>query len=75
MKLKIGDYEVTISARSQYCKKGSEFDTMALLNLISIWTQEAAIRYGHLNCPAIAKEAKKIGDDIHKELEKRGYYK
>ena len=75
MKLKIGNYEDFIFAKNEYSERGSRFDTMALLNLISIWAQESATRYEHLNCPAIAKEARKIGKDIYEELEKRGFYK
>lgn len=75
MKLKIGNYEVTISAKNEYSERGSRFDTMALLNSISIWALESAIRYEQLNCFASAERARKAGEDIYEELVKHGFYK
>ena len=75
MKLTIGDYEVSISARyTPASRKANKEDTQAVLNSIALWAGEASYRMEQNHCFAIAKWAIESRNDIVRVLEAQGYY-
>lgn len=75
MKLKIADYEVEIKARHECRSLANDRDTMALLNLISLWAREAAEREKADGYPLTAKQSHEAAENIYDALADKGYYK
>ena len=74
MRLMIGEYEVSINAKTKYSKGYNNEDTKALLNSLSCFIGEAAISHRNRGSNAIAKEAYKYRDAIYETLDSLGYY-
>lgn len=74
MKLRIGDYEVNISAKSEGCKRANKNDTMSILNFLSVCCIEAAHHYLENGWHVSSNRAKKYGDDIYEALNNAGLY-
>lgn len=79
MKVMIEGYEVEIKAK--YTSDGkieggkmNKDDTMAVLNLLSIWAYEAAAKYDLTGCYALSKGARKTASDIYDLLESKNYF-
>lgn len=74
MKLRIGDYEVNISAKRDTSKRANKSDTMALLNFLSICCSEAANKYSENGWTVTSMRAKQYSNDIYEALKNVGYY-
>ena len=74
MKIKIGEYEVNISAKNVYSERANKKDTMALLNFLSICCSEAADHYLETGCHGLSRSANEYGDDIFEALKNAGCY-
>ena len=74
MKLRIGDYEVNISAKCDSSARANKADTMALLNSLSIYCSECAEHYSENGVFGLSRRAKKYGDDIYEALNNAGLY-
>lgn len=73
MKLKIGYYEVEVSARKSWTSNESE-DTKAFLNELSLFLSKAARQNEAEGYNANAKAAREMSDDIYMALKAVGYY-
>lgn len=74
MKLQIGEYTVSINAKSIYSKGYNNEDAKAFLNTLSCFIGEAARAHEQRGTNAIAREAYKYRDAIYETLESIGYY-
>ena len=80
MTININGYEIEIKAKytnfgSLHNTRMNKHDTMSIINQISIWANEAALRYERIGCPAIAKTAKDASVEMYAALVKSGYFK
>lgn len=69
MKLKIGDYEVTVTAKGSYTR-----DTKTFLNTLSSALADCADARLKNGLPATAYEVRKMSNDIYDFLDSKGYY-
>lgn len=74
MKLKIGGYEVNISAKCEGYTRANKADTMTLLNFLSICCSEAANKYSENGWAVTSMRAKQYSNDIYEALKNVGYY-
>lgn len=77
MKLRIGNYDVEVTAAYNGPSGKTRKDTMHFLNLISMYLGEAAIynvEHGYVRKRA-ESEAQRLADDIYYVLEAKGLYK
>ena len=74
MKIKIGYYEVSISAKCEGSARANKSDTMELLNFLSICCSETANSYSEKGFSITSMRARKYGNDIFKALNNAGYY-
>ena len=74
MKIAIGNYEIDIKAKRPYSPKANKGDTFAFLCSLSSYAYEAAERREQLGCPALAKEAHQIGEEIYNFLDGKHYF-
>lgn len=73
MKLKIGYYEVEISARKSW-NPNEGLDTKPFLNELSLFLWKAATQNASEGYDANAQAAKEMSDDIYMALKAVGYY-
>jgi len=74
MKIKIGYYYVSISAKCEDSERANKSDTMALLNFLSICCSETANKYSENGWTVTSRRAKQYGNDIYEALNNAGYY-
>lgn len=76
MTVSINGYTVDIKAKygTSADKRMNKGDTMAVLNLLSIWASEAADMMDMNGCHAIAKVARDAGRGIYLLLDSKGLY-
>lgn len=74
MKLMIAGNEVEIKVKGEYSEKFNKEDTMAFLCELNcnLYAAENMYKLEHLD--GLAKRSRKLVNDIHNELDKRGYY-
>ena len=74
MTVMIDGYEVEIKAKGETAEKFNKADTMAVLNLISIYAAEASNRYETIGMNALQRNAKEAHNNIFEKLDSMGYY-
>lgn len=74
MKIKIGYYEVSISAKCEGSARANKSDTMALLNFLSICCSETANKYSENGWTVTSMRARQYGKDIFEALNNACYY-
>lgn len=74
MTVMINGYEVEIKAKGETATKYNKQDTMAILNLLSIYSAETANRYEQLGMNALQRIAKDAHKNIFAKLDSMGYY-
>ena len=72
MKVKIGDYQVNITAKNDTLK--SRKDTLRFLNTLAIVFNEAAELNDKEGYKAVAAEYEEIWRDVHAFLDAKGLY-
>lgn len=75
MKIMIGEYEISITARYHRNEKANKADTMHFLNELAIAFFEASEFNNKMTCYATGRDFKAKSDEIHEILEKNGCYK
>lgn len=74
MTVMINGYEVEIKAKGETATKYNKQDTMAVLNLLSIYAAEASNRYETISMNALQRNAKEAHNNIFEKLDSMGYY-
>ena len=74
MKLTINGYEVEIKVKSKWNKRTNKADTMAFLNMVSIWAGEAAMYNVHKFGTGYGNTENRASDDIYNFLDANGCY-
>ena len=74
MKVNIGGYEVSISARHSWMEKANKQSTLEFLNYLSIIFDEAAASYANGGYDGNQKTCHKIADDLYDFNREHGLY-
>ena len=74
MKVNIGGYEVSITAKHSWMKKANKQSTLEFLNFLSIIFDEAAASYANAGCDASKRTSNKIADDLYEFNREHGLY-
>lgn len=74
MTVMINGYEVEIKAKGETAERFNKADTMAVLNLLSIYAAEASNRYETISMNALQRNAKEVHNNIFEKLDSMGYY-
>ena len=80
MRMQFGDYEIEIKARFTGCGsnnvKFNKFDTMSVLNKISLFAGEASENLRHtMGENALSDEYEAIHKSLYRQLENKGLYR
>lgn len=74
MKVNIGGYEVSISAKYSWMDKASKHSTLEFLNYLSIIFDEASASYANDGYDDLKKACYKIADDLYNFNNEHGLY-
>ena len=74
MKVNIGGYEVSISAKHSWMEKSNKQSTLEFLNYLSIIFDEASASYANAGYDGSKRTCQKIADDLYNFNKEHGLY-
>ena len=75
MKVNIGGYEVSLSAKHSWMDKATKQSTLEFLNYLSIIFDEASSSYANSGYDGSQKTCHKIADDLYNFNNEHGLYR
>ncbi len=74
VKVNIGGYEVSISAKHSWMEKANKQSTLEFLNYLSIIFDEAAVSYASGGYDSAKRSCNKIADNLYEFNREHGLY-